>query len=99
MGKELCLLALTYFIPIYTDFVHDPKIRYDCGFVMTMIFLSVVVVNLCLVLIDFVNKLRLSIKYCLFNKAGKKGKEIIIEYEKRKTLRRQKTRKVRNESD
>ena len=84
MIKETCLLALTYFMPIYTDFVDDPELRYDCGFVMTFIFLTVVAVNMCVVLRDMINKLVLNVKYCLYNKSGEKGKQLVLAYEARR---------------
>lgn len=84
MVKEICLLLLTYFMPVFTDYVDDPLVRYDCGFVMTGLFLAVVAVNLFVVAKDSLKKARLKLKHCLYNKTGKRGRQLVLAYEARK---------------
>ena len=45
MIKESFLLALCMFMPIYTDYVPDPEMRFSAGAAMTYFFLFVVGLN------------------------------------------------------
>ena len=45
MVKESFLLTLCMFMPIYTDYVPDPDMRFSAGAAMTYFFLIVVGLN------------------------------------------------------
>ena len=82
--KESFLLLLCSFIPIYTDYVPDADLRSDFGFVMTSLFLIVVGINVLQVLYHQLDRLRVQVKYYLYNKMGSKCKNLVISYEIKK---------------
>ena len=66
-------------MPIFSDFVSSPRVRYDWGGgVMTGLFLSGVWTSVIVTLLYSLTRFKLLLKYLLWNKAGTRGKKAII---------------------
>ena len=70
MRKEIFLLSLTHFMPLFTEYVPDEEMRDRAGSVMTYFFLIAIGFNVGLLLLESLDKLRLILKYYLYNKCG-----------------------------
>ena len=78
MIKETFFLQFTYFIPIFTDYVTNLRVKYNSGSVMTILFLSMVSLSVIVTIFFSLLRIKILLKYLLWNKAGKNGKQVII---------------------
>ena len=94
MMKETFLLSLAWFMPVFTEYVDYPQVRYEWGYTMTALFLIAVSVSVAVTLFYSLKQFYLLLKYFMWNKAGVKGKSLYIKYDIR--IKKWKDRKVKN---
>jgi len=82
LANEICVLFMAYFLPLFTDFVPDPRTRHQIGYAWNISITLMIVLNVAVVL--YFARLKL-MKY----RRDKKIKSQVIDQQREMALIRQ----------